>query len=179
MSSKWGTTLRLALPVAVVGALAVAGLCILWWKLDAVTGYVGLPASEKLDIVRVYLLSVGGLLLIWQIHVANRRATSAERTTELTALGNITERLNSAIVNLGSEQKVIRIGSLHQLHHIARDASDYRRTVFDLVDAHSKSLDQDEDRDEWDITTRMLNQDTRDGGVYYDQNAEDGPRTQS
>jgi hypothetical protein len=179
MFTKPGELLRSITPLAVGAVFAVAGLGILLWKLDTVALYPGLPRNEKLDTVRVYLLAVGGALLILQIYIANRRATSAERTAELTALGNITERMNSAIGNIGSEQKVVRIGGLHQLHHIARDAPEYRLTVFELMNIHSRLINREENEDEWDITARMLHQNIRDGGVYYDPNAEDGPRSQS
>ena len=155
----------------------------MWWKLAPIAAYLGVPAGERLDIVRVYLLAVGGGLLIWQVSIANRRAAAAERTAELTALGNITERLNAAIGNLGNENSVVRIGALYQLHHIAIDAPDYRWTVFNLVWAHSRLIENAiTDKSEFDgqlsaeldTVTRMLYQRIEDGGVYYDQDEENG-----
>ena len=111
------------------------GLGLLWWKLDAIACYLGVPPNQKLDIVRVYLLGVGGGLLIWQVSVANRRATSAERVATATELGNITDRFHAAIANLGSTDLLVRVGAYHQLNHIARDAPDYRETVLGLLQA--------------------------------------------
>lgn len=164
--------LRWLLPVATAAILAVAGLVLLWCFLEPVAAHLAVPADKKIDIVRVYLLAVGGILLIWQVSIANRRASSAERVAELTALGNITERLNTAIEHLGNDNSIVRVGALYQLHHIAMDAPDYRRTVFELVEAHSELIDPLSD--EWDTLTRMLNQRMVDGGVYYDQDAENG-----
>jgi len=128
--------LRRLAPVALAGTLALGGLALLWWCLEPAAARLGLPAEERLDLVRVYLLAVGGALLIWQIAVANRRASSAERVAELTELGNVTDRLNAAIANLGSDNSVVRIGALYQLRHIAIDAPGYRRTIYGLLIAH-------------------------------------------
>ncbi len=159
--------------MVVLAAVAIiAGLVVIWFFLGPIAERFGLPEAERLDIVRVYLLAVGGGLLIWQIFIASRRAASAERIAELTALGNITERLNAAIANLGSDNPVVRIGALYQLHHIARDAANYRRTVFRIVETYLASIDPESS--EWDIATQMLNQRIADGGVYYDENAKNG-----
>ena len=176
--------LRPLAPVALAGMLAVGGLALLWWFLEPAAARLGLPPEERLDLVRVYLLAVGGALLIWQIAVANRRASSAERVAELTELGNITDRLNAAIANLGSDNSVVRIGALYQLHHIAIDAPDYRRTVFELVKAHyyliaaqmDTALESDAKASvELVAVSRMMWQKIDDGGVYYgSESAENG-----
>ena len=176
--------LRWLLPVVTAGLLVVAGLALLWWFLPPIADRLGVADEDRLDIIRVYLLAAGGLLLIWQIAVANRRATSAERVAELTALANITDRLNAAIVNLGSANPVVRIGALYQLHHIAVDAPDYRRTVFELVKHHSDliapqpgaELETDAQQAvEQDAVAWMSHQKVAEGGVYYVQEiAENG-----
>ena len=176
MFSKAYGVLRWLLPVVTAALLVVAGLALLWWFLAPIADRLGVAEEERLDIIRVYLLAAGGLLLIWQIAVANRRATSAERVAELTALANITDRLNAAIVNLGSANPVVRIGALYQLHHIAVDAPDYRRTVFELVKHHSDliapqpgaELEIDAQQAvERDAVAWMLHQKVAEGGLYY------------
>lgn len=124
------------LTVALAATAIVAGLAAIWFFLEPIAKHFGLPEADRLDIVRTYLLAVGGLLLIWQIFIANRRASSAERTAELTALSNITERLDSAIEHLASNDPIVRIGALYQLHHIALDAPGYRSTVLEMLNAH-------------------------------------------
>ena len=123
-----------------VALAAVAGLVAIWFFLEPIAERFGLPEADRLDIVRMYLLAVGGILLIWQISIANRRASSAERIAELTALGNITERLDSAIEHLASNDPIVRIGALYQLHHIALDASEYRVTILDMLHAHVEGI---------------------------------------
>ena len=168
--------LRWLLPVVTAGLLVVAGLALLWWFLPPIADRLGVADEDRLDIIRVYLLAAGGLLLIWQIAVANRRASSAERVAELTALANITDRLNAAIVNLGNENPVVRIGALYQLHHIAVDAPNYRRTVFALVKSHAELIAQASDAElgtdaqptvEQDAVAWMTHQKVAAGGVYY------------
>ena len=183
MSPGFSGVLRWLLPVAAAAILAVAGLLILFWFLEPVAARLGVPSDKKIDIVRVYLLAIGGGLLIWQVFIANRRASAAERTAELTALGNITERINAAIEHLGSDNPVVRIGALYQLHHIARDAPDYRQTVFELIRTHLNLVDSTIDYNaeidsplsaELATIVRMLNQRIADGGVYYAQDEENG-----
>lgn len=168
--------LRWLLPVLAAGILVVAGLALLWWFLTPIADRLGVAEANRLDIIRVYLLGAGGLLLIWQIAVANRRASSAERVAELTELGNITDRLNAAIANLGSTNPVVRIGALYQLHHIAVDAPDYRRTAFELVKRHAVLMAPQPDAVidaqrtvELDTIAWMLYQKIAEGGVYYGQ----------
>ena len=176
--------LRWLLPVAAAGILVVAGLALLWWFLEPVADRLGVAKADRLDLVRVYLLGAGGLLLIWQIAVANRRAASAERVAELTALANITDRLNVAIANLGSENPVVRIGALYQLHDIAVDAAHYRRTVCELVKSHADLIPPEPDGEsgidvqqavELVTVARMMYRKVGDGGLYYGaENAENG-----
>ena len=178
LQSRRGDVLRWLLPVAAAALLAVAGLGILWWFPDPIAARLGTPAEERLDLVRVYLLAVGGSLLIWQIAVASRRATSAERVAELTELGNITERLNAAIANLASDNPVVRTGALYQLQHIARDAANYRGTVYGLLIAHLAGI-SDSIPDaaqlsgpaavEYETVYRMIGQLRDAEGVFYDE----------
>ena len=135
--ARWIASNRAWLTAA---SLTAVGLAVIWFFVAPIASRFGLPEADRLDIVRTYLLAVGGALLIWQISIANRRASSAERIAELTALSNITERLNSAIEHLASDDPIVRIGALYQLHHIALDAPEYRITVLDMFRAHLEGI---------------------------------------
>lgn len=185
LRSGRGEVVRWLLPIGAAALLAIAGLVILWLFLEPVAIRLRVPEQERLDIVRVYLLAVGGGLLIWQIAVASRRASSAERVAALTEVGNITERLNAAVANLGNDSTVVRIGALYQLHHIARDAADYRGTVYRLLRAHlagiSASVSDVAQLDgqpavEYRTVWRMIGEMTELQGVFYEEekNEEDG-----
>ena len=185
MPPGFGGLLRWLLPIVAAAIFAVAGLVILWWFLEPIADSLGVPADERIDIVRVYLLTVGGGLLIWQVSIANRRAASAERVAELTALGNITGRLSAAIEHLGSGEALVRIGGIYELHHIAGDAADYRTTVLELLRAHlegiadsvSEVAEISSQRSvEYETVLRVIRQMYVERGVYYEEeeNAEDG-----
>ena len=133
---QWIAGNRSWLTVTLAAVAIVAGLAAIWFFLEPIAKQFGLPEADRLDIVRTYLLAVGGVLLIWQVSIANRRASSAERIAELTALSNITERLNSAIEHLASDDPIVRIGALYQLHHIALDSPEYNAAVLDMLRAH-------------------------------------------
>ena len=86
---------------------------------------------------------IGGVLLIWQISVAGRRATAAEKTAELTEKGNIAERFKNAIEHLGNDSASVRLGGVYALHHIAQEVEDYRKRVFEILCAHIRETTTD------------------------------------
>ena len=86
---------------------------------------------------------VGGFLLIWQISVAGRRATAAEKTAELTERGNIAERFKNAIEHLGNGSASVHLGGVYALHHIAQEVEDYRKRVFEILCAHIRETTTD------------------------------------
>ena len=79
---------------------------------------------------------IGGVLVIWQISVASRRAAAAEKTAELTERGNIAERFKNAIEHLGNESAIAHLGGIYALHYIAQEVEDYRKRVFEILCAH-------------------------------------------
>lgn len=157
--------MRWLLPVAIVAVLAVGGLAVLLWQLDSVAESLGVPDDKQLDIVRVYLLAVGGWLVIWQISIANRTAKTVSENNRLMARRDIAERVAKAIDHLGSPHSIVRIGGAYQLHHIARDEPEYRRTAFDLL--NELVIRATATARERDIYLRMLATDVEHGGVYY------------
>ena len=98
--------------------------------------------GDLIDISLRYLIDsglgylIGGVLLIWQISVAGRRATAAEKTAELTEKGNIAERFKNAIEHLGNDSASVRLGGVYALHHIAQEVEDYQKRVFEILCAH-------------------------------------------
>ena len=86
---------------------------------------------------------IGGLLFFWQIYVAGRRATAAEKTAELTEKGNIAERFKNAIEHLGNDSVSVRLGGVYALHHIAQEVEDYRKRVFEILCAHIRETTTD------------------------------------
>ena len=127
----------------VVSFICVATIFVKGWRSSEqeLAKYFG----DLLDSSLHYLIDsglgylIGGVLLIWQISVAGRRATAAEKTAELTEKGNIAERFKNAIDHLGNDSASVRLGGVYALHHIAQEVEDYRKRVFEILCAHIRA----------------------------------------
>ena len=97
-------------------------------------------AARTLEWLKFYAYVVGGIVLIWQVRIANRRATALERTAALGEKGNITERFKNAIEHLGNPSESIRMGGIYGLYHVVRESRGYADTVLKILCAHAKSV---------------------------------------
>ncbi len=95
---------------------------------------------------------MGGILVVLQLLIANRRAYAMEETAkaqakatqeqakanENTEQGQRQERLKNAIEHLGHESDSVRLGGAYELFHLAEDTEDLgqRQTVLDILCAH-------------------------------------------
>ena len=125
-------------PVLFVGFLFFA-----WLAYNTYSGMEALPkdeAARTLEWLKFYAYVVGGIVLIWQVRIANRRATALERTAALGEKGNITERFKNAIEHLGGESESIRMGGIYGLYHVVRESRGYADTVLKILCAHAKSV---------------------------------------
>ena len=77
----------------------------------------------------------GGILLVIQIYISNRRAEASEKTAEAHLKSNADTRYSSALKNLSNEENhLARLGSLYQLCHIAeQNYKEYGAVVLDLL----------------------------------------------
>ena len=129
---------RVADPVLFVGFWFFA-----WLAYNTYSGMEALPkdeAARTLEWLKFYAYVVGGIVLIWQVRIANRRATALERTAALGEKGNITERFKNAIEHLGSDSESIRMGGIYGLYHVARESREYADTVLKIICVHVKSI---------------------------------------
>ena len=88
----------------------------------------------------VYLLStdigqflsyvVGGAAVIW---FTNRRAKAMEDNVSLAQKGQAVTRFESAVKLLESSNSAIIVGAVYALHRMAKEESEYRRPVFDVL----------------------------------------------
>ena len=115
---------RLGIPFFSPGGILIVllGLVILWWITPEFAKFLS------------YL--IGGILLIWQISVASRRAAAAEKTAELTERGDIAERFRNAIEHLGNVSAFVRLDGIYALNYIAQEMEDSRKRVFEILCAH-------------------------------------------
>ena len=95
-----------------------------------------LGLSEKNEILKFLGLSMGGILLVLQVLIANRRATALENTVMNTERGLLQERLKNAIEHLGHASDSVRMGGAYELFHLAKDMKDLRQTILDILCAH-------------------------------------------
>ena len=114
-----------------------------WLAYNTYSGMEALPkdeAARTLEWLKFYAYVVGGIVLIWQVRIANRRATALERTAALGEKGNITERFKNAIEHLGNPSESIRMGGIYGLYHVVRESREYADTVLKILCAHAKSV---------------------------------------
>ena len=98
-----------------------------------IPGGVKTNPNARLELLKFFGYVIGGLLLIWQIRLTNRRTIAVEKTAEVTAQGQIQERFKNAIDQLGSEKEAVNLGAIYTLHHIAKDSEQLRKSVFDIL----------------------------------------------
>ena len=110
---------------------------------------LGLP-GQKNAILTFLGLSMGGVLLVMQTIIANRRAEAMEKAAleqakanENTEKGQRQERLKNAIEHLGHDSISIRMGGAYELFHLAQDTEELRQTVLDILCAHIRQTTSD------------------------------------
>ena len=96
--------------------------------------------DQTLEELKFYAYLVGGIILIWQVRISNRRATALEKTTALSEKSNIAERFNNTIEYLGNTSEAIRIGGIYGLYHVVRESRIYADIVLKIMCAHAKSI---------------------------------------
>ena len=111
-----------------------------------------LDTDGKYETLRALGFGMGGILIVLQFLIANRRTDAAEKTAEEqvkatkeqakanenTEKGQRQERLKNAIEHLGNDRDSVRLGGAYELFHLAEDAEDLgqRQTVLDILCAH-------------------------------------------
>ena len=119
-------------------------LAVAFWDWQFMFHFLGL--SEKSEVLKYLGISVGGLVLILQAVIANRRANAMQQTAEAQVRANENtehglrqERLKNAIEHMGSESESVRLGGAYELFHLAQDMMDngsIQQTVLDIFCAH-------------------------------------------
>ena len=125
-------------PVLIVGFVFF-----LWLAYGIYSDPEALPKKtfdRMLEVLKFYAYVAGGILLIWQVRISNRRATALEKTAALGTKGNITTRFKNAIEHLGGESESIRMGGIYGLYHVVRESREYADTVCKILYSHAKSI---------------------------------------
>src|SRR6204780_426651 len=88
------------------------------------------------DAARGRLLTYGaGLFAAGALIFTARNFTVSQRTLELTAQGQVTDRYSTAIEQLGSEKLDVRIGGIYALERVARDSARDHPAVMEVLTA--------------------------------------------
>ena len=109
-----------------------------------------LGTDGKYGTLRALGFGMGGILVVLQFLIANRRAYAMEETAkaqakatqeqakanENTEQGQRQERLKNAIEHLGHPSDSVRLGGAYELFHLAEDTPKLRQTVLDILCAH-------------------------------------------
>ena len=119
---------------------------------EPVEEWVGclLGLYRKNEILTYLGISMGGIVLVLQAVIANRRAKAMEKQAKAQAnateeqakanehaeQGQRQERLKNAIEHLGHEAVSVRLGGAYELLHLAQDTPALSRTVLDILCGH-------------------------------------------
>ena len=147
MNPSLFTSIRFVVFVSL--AVLVLGAVMLSKTVEVCIGQL-LGLSEKNEILKFLGIGFGGILLVWQAVIANKRAKAMEDTAKAqakateeqakanqnTERGQRQERLKNAIEHLGHDSDSVRLGGAYELFHLAQDTKDLRQTVMDILCAH-------------------------------------------
>jgi uncharacterized protein YjbI with pentapeptide repeats len=116
------------------------------------------------EFLKIVLTVIGGLGVLYSLHLAYRRLKATNVSLELQAAainkqseqlelsrkGQVDERFKNAVEHLGSEKEPIILGGIVELHQIAKeDQTKYAAVVFNILTSYLRSvLKVDVPRDE-------------------------------
>ena len=122
--------------------------------------------SSKSDVLKYLGIGIGGLVLMLQALIANRRAKALEvvaktqadavsaqaratdqqaKANQLTERGLRQERLKNAIEHLGNQSESVRLGAAYELFHLAEEAMELGQTVMDILCAHIRRTTREDE----------------------------------
>jgi hypothetical protein len=88
------------------------------------------------EAVRTQLLTLGaGLFAAGALVFTARNSVFAQRTVQIAAEGQVTDRYTRAIEQLGSQELDVRIGGIYALERVARDSARDHPTIIEVLSA--------------------------------------------
>ncbi len=133
----WSVFVMILTALAALAVMLIFGFVPLWFPKEWEWGKDEMSILERMKFA-AYL--VGGVFLIWQLRISNRRATALEKTAASGEKGNITERFKNAIEHLADEMDSVQIGGIYTLYHVAKEAAEYKETVLKILLAHLRKI---------------------------------------
>ena len=152
-TTKWSQSAVMYLLAISVAVLSIAVLGIVLQTLGVFEFEVISKLSElskEREVLTLLGIGIGGLVLILQALIANKRAKAMEETARAqadaaraqatanrnTETGQRQERLKNAIEHLGNESESVRLGGAYELFHLAQDTESLRHTVLNILCSH-------------------------------------------
>ena len=125
-------------------------------EFEVISKLSGLANSN--DVLKILGFAIGGLVLMLQALIANKRAKAMEGTAKAqvdanrkTEQGQRQERLKNAIEHLGNKSESVRLGGAYELFHLANDTEHLEKdtellqqTALDILCAHIRRTTRDE-----------------------------------
>jgi hypothetical protein len=136
---------RVQWSVAGLAALVVILACVLvipqWlvrWELGAqVRTLSAADKAKAINDVRTTLLQgIGGAVLLLGAFYTYQQVQMGRRQLHIAQQGQVTERFTRAIDQLGGDHLDVRLGGIYALERIARDSTDDRATIGEVLTAY-------------------------------------------
>ena len=139
----WSVFVMILTALTALAVMLIFGFVPLWFPKEWEWGKDEMSILERMKFA-AYL--VGGVFLIWQLQISNRRAKALETTAASGEKGNITERFKNAIEHLADEKDSMQIGGIYTLYHVAKEAKEYKETVLKILLAHLRKITSGEEK---------------------------------
>lgn len=99
------------------------GLGALWIFVDGITAVSNFLGAPKVEVVKIMIQIFGGSLVLYGLSINLRRTEALEKQVNVAEDGNITERFQKAIEQLGNQDNaIVRLGGIHSLGRIANES---------------------------------------------------------
>ena len=136
-SNSGGGWSALAIILVALAVIGIFGFGPLWFPEEWKWGEKEMSILERMKFA-AYV--VGGMLVLRQLGISNRRASAAEKNARLVEKGNITERFKNAIEFLADKSESVQIGGIYTLYHVAKEAEEYKEAVLKILLAHLRKI---------------------------------------
>jgi len=94
---------------------------------------LGYNKNCNIETLKIVTIIFGGLLILVQIYLTNRRTKAAEDNLRILESGQVQKRFNNAIDQLGNASEAVNLGAIYTLHHVATDSPKFTKSVFDIL----------------------------------------------
>ena len=131
----WSAFVMILTGLTALAVMFIFGFVPLWFPEEW-----GKDEMSILERMKFAAYLVGGVFLIWQLRISNRRATALEKTAASGEKGNITERFKNAIEHLAHDNASVQTGGIYTLYHVAKEAEEYKETVLKILLAHLRKI---------------------------------------